>query len=264
MVDPGRALHRIAFHVGDIPAEMTDFARRNGIELVQVPPFGLAASPYCNKLGQLSHLARSGADYLIMSDIDIAFMASPAGLIEAGKIRAKIVDQPNPPGDRLRELLSEMGFPDATLDRCPDFAPGHPTHRYNCNGGLYVLPRTCLDLVGERWIDWTMQCSRKIGLLRDAAIHIDQLGFMLAMIELDLPFEPLATEDNFPTHFEPEAYARWRPAEIRALHYHHRIDVDGRLQPTGATAVDIWVDRANQALAISRDEYARFDPVLCD
>jgi len=154
-------------------------------------------------------------------------------------------------------LLDSAGFSGVVLDGIPDFNPDSRTHRYNCNGGLYILPREHLMKIREPWFRWSRYCLGQRDLLGRYIHHSDQLGFMLAMIELDLPFGSLPTGANFPTHFNADAYARFDSANIQAFHYHSHSGQDGLLLPTGSGKVDGFISRANKIL----DNYSRVDAI---
>ena len=85
-------------------------------------------------------------------------------------------------------------------------------------------------------------------LLQAKVIHADQLGFMLAMIESGIPFAPLPTAANFPTHLGRLAQYDERCSEITALHYHDRLDIHGSLLLTGNAAIDRSIHLANSRL----------------
>ena len=238
----------IIFHVGTPPPEFSSALKATGVEVVEIAPVGHGLPPPCNKLQQFQHLSALNTKYHILTDADLVFLEAPGRIIVPGKIRAKIVDRRHPRPAILHRVLRMAGFGDEALVDLPDFAYGHQTHPMNCNGGLYVVPHEHMEELGERWIYWARRCFNEIEELRRIRRFFDQLGFMLAMIELQLPFEALATCENFPTHFQKQDYAHSQPAPIRALHYHNHVDEDGFLLPTGEASVDVFIDQANEAL----------------
>lgn len=236
-------------HVGRVPAWFTATAASFGASISEIEPFGNGPAVYCNKLQQLERLCGLEADTFILSDVDIVFLASPARWIVADTVRAKIVDRASPPEPILETLLNRAGFASQTIDCAPDFLPNAQTHRLNCNGGLYVLSKKHLKQLRSPWRKWARFCLAQGDLLGNRLHHSDQLGFMLAMMELELPFDHLPTVANFPVHLPRESYYRRAIEDVYALHYHDRTDQKGFLLPTGAPMVDRFIDAANRLLA---------------
>jgi SAM-dependent methyltransferase len=81
---------------------------------------------------------------------------------------------------------------------------------------------------------------------------VDQIAFSLAVSELALPFAPLFTADNCPTHLTnlvPQVADALVGQAPRALHFHDRLDPCGFLLPPGNPLIDDAVGRVNAALA---------------
>lgn len=253
-VDPDHRLIPIVFHVGAAPASLVTKAAQHGAEIVEVAAFGDGAARYCNKLQQHAWLVENTEGPIVLTDVDLFCLQSPADLVRPGMVRAKIVDIPNPDEAALEELLRLSGLPPQALDAAPSLTPGRRTHRLNCNGGLYVLDREMLARLWRPWRKWALFCLERTELLGRYHVHADQLGFMLAMIETGLPFDPLPMAANFPTHFSPRIYEGLGAVRPLCLHYHRRQDASGRLLPTGAEAVDAAIARANAVLDRARRE----------
>lgn len=212
--------------------------RALGAVIQPYSPFGTdPASVYCNKLCQLQTPMLRAADRVLLLDADLLMLRDPRTLFDDTAIRAKIVDVANPPEAKWRALFAAADL-DAPQTAHPDFAPEALTPAFNCNGGLYLIPRAQFAALAEAWPHWARFCLERPGLLTDHLHHADQLGFALAMEALGLPFRPLAPGDNLPTHMPAAAYAAIPPQPITALHYHGRVDSCGAPRPTG---VD-WID----------------------
>lgn len=246
LLDPSTRLE--IYHVGPVPDWFSAVADEFGARISQIEPFGSGPAVYCNKLQQLEPLTKLEADTFILSDLDIVFLSSPTKWAVSNNVRAKIVDGPNPPEPMIKALLKRAGFSSETIDCAPDFKLDRRTNRLNCNGGLYVVTKDHLRQLYLPWRKWARFCLAE-ELLGKASFHADQLGFMLAMIELKLPFDPLPAEANFPVQFGPERYCGRVVGDISALHYHNRIDRNGFLLRTGAAAVDKYIDSANRMLS---------------
>jgi len=251
------SLHRIrdrntrleVHHVGFVPDWFFAAAKQFDAHVMQIQPFGKGPAVYCNKLQQFERLLTLSADIYVLSDADIAFLSSPSKWGTSNAVRAKIVDAPNPPETVLKALLERAGFPAETLDSAPDWYLDKRTHRLNCNGGLYVLTRNHLSQLQRPWRKWAQFCLEQEKLLGPKLRNSDQLGFLLAMLELKLPFDPLPIGANFPVHFGPERYCGRIIRDVSGLHYHGHLDRDGNLSLTGATMVDPYVVAANRIIS---------------
>jgi hypothetical protein len=245
----GADLHLIVHHIGPRPTTARDLPLPGGISYRQVEPFGPGKEAvYCNKLRQLDGLIALDADHVLLCDADVCFLSPPRELIGSGAVRARIVDRENPASRLLRELLDAAGFAHEPLRTPPGFGIAAATHRYNCNGGLYVLARTQLRALAPAWIRWSRFCLGRADLLGRQVVHADQLGFMLAMIETRLPFAALPAGANFPTHLPRAAYTTI-PDRLSSLHYHGHVLDDGRLRRVGIDGIDRWIDAANAVMA---------------
>jgi hypothetical protein len=238
-------------HAADLPATLLDTARSMSAQCIRVSRFGDGPAAYCNKLQQFDAVLGSRCDYVILSDADLYFLEPVRDLCRGDPASARIVDLANPPELALLTLLASAGWKNQALDSSPWFAPEARTHRFNCNGGLYVFARPLLAELQVRWRHWSAFCLGRRDVLGDSLMHADQLGFMLAMIECGVDLAPLAPHANVPTHLPADRYSEPLP-RASSLHYHARVDADGRLQRNGAADIDRHVDEANRRLAAVR------------
>ena len=241
-------LHLVIHHIGPRPIIECDLPYRGDIDYRQVEPFGAGdAAVYCNKLQQLEGLIALGADHVVLCDADLFFLASPRDLIGSGCVRARVVDRENPSSRALRELLDAARYPRERLCTPTGFGLAAMTHRLNCNGGLYVMARDQLRVLAPAWIRWSRFCLGRADILGSKVLHADQLGFMLAMLETQLPFADLPAGANFPTHLPPAVYTNV-PDRLSSLHYHRNVLDDGRLRRVDVERIDHWIDAANRVL----------------
>ncbi len=244
-----KELHPIIHHVGTSPTYFADAVHYMGIEMNVVDSFGTGPAVYCNKLQQLEFLGTKRTNYVILCDVDLAFSTSPIDLIRNNNVRAKLVDKPNPNPNHLAALLEKAGFDHEPLNAIPTHAPNAKTHYLNCNGGLYVVPHMDLRLLAGIWRKWAAFCLNQTEILGKAVLHADQLGFMLSMISLKLPFSPLSEEDNFPIHFSSEHYENTICHNPSTLHYHWKLDQNGKIIATGVDYIDAKIKSINSILA---------------
>lgn len=201
------------------------------------------AGAFCNKLVQFQTEAVQQAERVLLLDADILVLRDPRTHFDPQAVRAKVVDFTLPPEKKWRPLFQQAGFSEprtATTDFLhPKQVPPVPTPAYNCNGGIYYLPRDAFAALTEAWPRWARHCLAQAELLTTHLHHADQLGFALAMEELRLPFRPLSLGENFPGHLPAHFYEQAAPVPITALHYHRHVDAHGVPRPTGIS----WIDR---------------------
>lgn len=225
--------------------------RQLGALIQPYQPFPEGSGDYCSKLVQLETEALHAADRVLLVDAGLLFLHDPRPLFDAQAVRAKIVDFPLPPAEKWQRLFSEAGFAEVAT-AAPDFVPEELTPARNCNSGAYYLPKSAFAALAEAWPRWSRHCLAQTAILGNHLRQADQLGFAMAMQELDLPFRPLELGDNFPTHFEPPGYSHLPPRQINAIHYHGNVDALAVPMPVG---VD-WIDRQiGQAIDRIRQNY---------
>jgi 2-polyprenyl-3-methyl-5-hydroxy-6-metoxy-1,4-benzoquinol methylase len=240
--------------LGTPPDEFLGILKSAGAELCKIESFhsGTRETAFCNKLQQLVSPALQQAEYVILSDADIVFVEPPDTFISGEHVRAKVVDVDNPDEQKLRALLHQTCFKDTEIDTPPDFRAGRRTHRFNCNGGLYILPKSAFQMIAEPWKKWALFCLQQEEILGRSLHHSDQLGFMLAMLETNLPFLPLTSRENFPLHHTTNQYQDIPEQSVAAFHYHHYMDNHGRIARGEIPWINTQIDAANDHLATGR------------
>lgn len=217
-------------HCEPLPAALLDKVAQTGAKTCLVERYGTGHTAYCNKLQQFESVISEKSEYIILCDTDLAFLRSPEIMCTSGKVRAKVVDLPNPPTETLNALFAEADLGKPILNTSVGFAVKTYTHQYNCNGGVYVMPSKMLAELAPVWRYWSAYCINKAKLLGRAAKHADQLGFMFAMDQLKLPFDAISNKHNFPLHFSESIYELCDFDAPNILHYHRQLNVDGYIK----------------------------------
>jgi len=201
---------------------------------------------HLNKLAQLRSNCLQEADLAVLCDCDTVFVTDPRPYLAKGQIAAAVVDRPNPPIDRWETLLDRAGL----SRQRPDITAGTMqamTLFENRNGGLYVLPGNTLARLDPPWRKWADWLEGQLDVLGKRAIHIDQIAFALACLELGIAPELLPRALNFPTHLPLGTVGDDAPV---ILHYHRHVDGDGKLKPLGAPTVERAIAFVNERLAM--------------
>jgi uncharacterized membrane protein YgdD (TMEM256/DUF423 family) len=238
----------------DIVAQVT--ARSGEVGKRVAAQFGVRAldlplgpdGAYCNKINQLFTLADEDFDVLVACDTDLAIMRPLDEMATPEFVRARRVDQENPPLAVLERIREYLGVPQEPELAAPTCCPAARTYAMNCNGGMLLIPRRFMQPLGEAWLGYATRLTEQRHLLEQWVNHIDQVSWAFAMLKLALPFQELPLEYNFPTNLAKKWIPRGTYAQPVVLHYHRSLDRRGRLRTTGVGLVDKSIREANRRL----------------
>ena len=221
-------------------------AARFGVRAIELPLGPDQA--FCNKINQLFTVAHEEFDVLAACDTDLAILKPLAEIARRDAVRARRVDDENPPFNVLENVRAFLGVRECPALIAPGCAPQGKTYALNCNGGLLLIPRQYLQPLGEAWLRYAASLVDHRSLLGDWVNHIDQVSWAFAMLELRLPFEELPIEYNFPTPLARKIPAGTHVRPV-VLHYHRKINGRGRIRRTGVRQVDSAIRQANRHLS---------------
>jgi len=223
-----------------------------GATLVEVAPFGQGPAAYCNKIRQLETTEFLDADFVILSDADIAFVQDPALLARKRVFRAKTVDLPNPPQEIWSKLFERAGLGRQVEMTSIEMVEHSKTFATNFNGGLYVMPTTVARSILPLWQKWAAFCLEQHDLLGDKIHHSDQLGMGMALLESKAKIDPLPSGANLPTHLPRDRLSLVPTQDITALHYHSFWDQHGLPKDVGIDWFDASLSLTRNALTEER------------
>ena len=234
----------------DIVAQVT--ARSGEVGKSIASQFGVRAldlplgpdGAYCNKINQLFTLADEDFDVLVACDTDLAIMRPLDEVATTEFVRARRVDQENPPLAVLERIREFLGVPQQPPLVVPVCSPAATTYAMNCNGGVLLIPRQFMRPLGEAWLGYATTLTDHRHLLEQWVNHIDQVSWAFAMLKLALPFRELPVEYNFPTDLT-KRIPRGTYAQPVVLHYHRALDRKGRLRLSGVRLADKSIREAN-------------------
>lgn len=218
----------------EVDARTRDVFSSIGCTVVTLERFG--DGRYCNKLAQWDNLLGSDADHFVFLDTDMIIVADCRDDLPADKISAKVVDLANPSHEVISEILAMAGF--ATRpSQCDVDGADETTFLGNCNGGMYSVPRQYADQLFVAWKRWALWLLENDGPLARVGkqMHVDQIGFCLALHETGLPFALAPSNVNYFVHFASDHRYMDRSRPISILHYHNdSFSLVGSLAPQGA------------------------------
>jgi len=220
-------------------------AARFGVRAIDLPLGPDKA--YCNKINQLFTLADDDFDVLVACDTDLAILRPLDEVARPDAVRARRVDLENPPLHVLEKVRLLLDFPERPPLVSTGFSPQAMTYALNCNGGMLFIPRKFMRPLGEAWLGYAKILVAHRQLMDRWANHIDQVTWAFAMLRLQLPFEELPVEYNFPTGLAKKIPAGTYQRPV-VLHHHHAIHRNGRIRKSGVRVVDQSVAEANRRL----------------
>ncbi|MBC7767903.1 MAG: hypothetical protein H7124_03880 [Phycisphaerales bacterium] len=245
----------VIHHVTDLRPDIHTLVTRLGLRTQPIPRFD-PRSPHSNKISQCATDFGS-AERVVLTDVDLAFLARPPIESILSPVAGKLVDFPNPPIEVLRDLFRHAGLPlpETPLTATfvdPQGAPNpFQTFPANYNGGFYVIDRSVLSELGLAW-------ARRARWLLDAeliperyAIHVDQISFCMAAHECGLNTQSLENAWNLPTHVENIP----GDAPPYVVHHHGRLDDALGILPLRPTRHEDVIARANVAIAAFLHRY---------
>ncbi len=241
-VPPTDIVAQVTARSGEVGKRIAD---QYGVRALDLPlgPDGA----YCNKINQLFTLAGEDFDVLAACDTDVAITRPLDEVATPEFVRARRVDQENPPLTVLERIREFLGFPQLPPLAAPGCCPAATTYAMNCNGGMLLIPRQLMQPLGEAWLGYARILTDHSHLLEQWVNHIDQVSWAFAMLKLGLPFKELPVEYNFPTNLA-KRIPRGSYGRPVVLHYHRALDRKGRLRSSGVGLVDKSIREANRRL----------------
>jgi hypothetical protein len=240
--------------VGEGDPELRTLLSSWGIEVVPIKPFD-ARHPHSNKLAQFETDSLQNAEYIVLCDCDLAFVAPISPWLRGDRIRANIVALPGLPPAQWKMIFAaaNLRFP---MDRVLA-GNGIPTLSAFCNGGLYIIPRALFAQIGSFWAKWDRWLLDRAELMKRLPILADQISFTLACEELRLTINYLPIELNY--HLGPRLESvnggGRRNCAPHVLHYHNFVGPRGFLRQTRIASVNAAIERTNELIRCLNQRY---------
>lgn len=188
------------YAVGDVPRDLLDWVVRQGVE-VRSTTSVIEGSPHSNKIAPF--LAGHDTDFTVVCDADLYWVADPSHLLSSARIRAAPNNHACPPPRIFKTILSACGLgrpyrPGMALFKGSEGV--RETHINNISAGIVAAPRNRARVLAEAWQRWAGWMVRNRHLLESWAVHVDQVGFALAMEEMKEAVEHLCPHANTVLH----------------------------------------------------------------
>lgn len=264
---PASDFQRVVYFIDEAPADLTDWLEDRGFEwrVVAAPA---PQSPHCNKL--LPFLEEQPSDYVLVTDADLYFVANPAALVAASAIQAAPNNHCSPPGHVFRDLFRHAGFQHAYKPGVSllESKGGHrETYLNNISAGIVCMPSATAASFAPMWLEKAQWLIENRQLLGPWAIHVDQVGFALAMAERGEQVLFFPPQTNIILHMLPTldtAYA-FHLTTGHIPKFPARFLVDGLLSDEGVSPrMKVAIGVLNESIAHAREELLRLPTTLAN
>jgi hypothetical protein len=239
-------IHTVGKYSGEYRKVFDDW----GIETRVVTAFD-RRHPNSNKLAQLESEALRSADYVVLCDCDVSFSDDIHSWIGGSAIRARIASYNGLPWTRWERLFEAAGLtlPSGSVMALLNGEKTLPTY---CNGGLYILPHTMFQALGEVWPRWNRWLLDRESLIRPFQAFADQISFAMSCVELGASIHHLPLELNYDGVARSQTLQRLiHRSEIHplVLHY-HQMDAKGHLPLTQIPSVNRQIQKINNLIRL--------------
>ncbi len=195
-----RNFRPICYAVGSIPRDLLDWIIEQDIKIVPSAPM-VEGSPHSNKIAPF--FDPHDADFTVVCDADLFFVADPSGLVTSDRFRAAPNNHCNPPPRIFQAILAASGLGRPYRPGVALFNGGHglrETHINNISAGIVVAPNSRAMALAVQWKKWANWLVLNRELLEGWAVHVDQVAFALAMEEMREDVELLPPQVNTILH----------------------------------------------------------------
>lgn len=190
----------IVYFIGEPPQDLANWIGRLDVEIRQTSTL-IPASPHCNKI--IPFLDDHRSDWVSVTDADMFFVDDPSGLFLSHRFRAPLNNHCNPPPEIFKTIMAAtgMGRPYRPGFALFKGAGGlRETQINNICGSFIASPRDRIGTFGSTWLKWANWLVANRNLMDRWGIHVDQVGFALAMEDMGEDVEFLPPQANTILH----------------------------------------------------------------
>jgi len=192
-------------------------------------------------------LERPETHYLVL-DCDTLVVRDPLPYLRRNLFQAKIEPFPTVTHDVFKRLFAHFDVPLPARTHTTGYS-GTPTIPY-FNGGVIAISRALADKLEPEWRRFNTSLAAEPHLAAPYEKHIHQAALSLALATTNVPGEAAGAELNYQVNATeyptPRGYAEIDPVII---HYHERVDRDGRLLRVPLAKAQERINRFHDRLA---------------
>lgn len=205
-------------------------------------------NPTANRLQMIEELRTCHEPYYLLLDSDTIVVRDPLPFLRRDVFQAKIAPFPTVTHDVFERLFRHFGMPLPARTYTTGYS-GTPTIPY-FNAGVISIPRALAEKLTPEWRRFNNLLAGEPYLAAPCEKHIHQAALALALAATQIPVEPTGAELNYQVNATeyptPRGYAEIDPVII---HYHDRVDRDGRLLGVPFPKAQERINRFHERLA---------------
>lgn len=239
--------HVIAGIVDDVDPRARRALERYDADVRVIPRFH-RANPTANRLQLFAELRKSSEPHYLLLDSDTLVVHDPLPFLRRDVFRAKIAPFPTVTHEVFERLFADFGI----LLPARTFTTGYtgtPTIPY-FNAGVISIPRTLAEPFEREWRRINTRLADEPHLAAPCEKHMHQAALAMALASVKIPAEAFGAEMNYQVNATeyptPRGYAEIDPVVI---HYHDRVDRDGKLVRVPFPKAQERIDRFHERLA---------------
>lgn len=226
------------YFVDDIPQDLSSWLSHKRVGVHLTAPV-VTGSPHCNKIAPFSDNHTS--DWTLVTDADLFFVEDPSHFFSAARFRAPPNSHCNPPSHIFKSILAATGLKRTYRPGIALHKGGNgmrETHINNINGGFVAAPTSRSKELAIAWTKWANWLVKNRTLLDQWTIHVDQVGFALAMEDIgeDVDFLPPQTNSILHSFEETDSAYAFHLSSGHIPQFPHRIRPDRTLDPSGLSS----------------------------
>ncbi len=214
----------------------------------------LPVDPRCAMGNNQVMLDGSGEyDWLVALDCDVAVSGDFSHELTGDAVAMAPVDVALAPIDEWNEFYEYFNVTMPAVryrtrvggDICPPYF----------NAGVLLVPKELVTPLRNAWQRWLLRVADAYeqeavpGVLGSCQAYVDQLSLALALADESIPHRPLPLAMNTPTRTVIDPHLHPQNVEPYILHYHHHVDANGFLIPSGYPGIDCAIEHVNRSLA---------------
>ena len=219
-------------HVVVAVVEQLDPRARRSLEAygadIRIVPRFHRGNPTANRLQMIEELRDRPEPHFLLLDSDTLVVQDPLPLLRRDVFQAKIAPFPTVTHEVFERLFAHFGVPLPPRSYMTGYS-GTPTIPY-FNAGVISIPRALAEKLLPEWRRFNTKLADEPQLAAPCEKHIHQTALALALATTKIPVEAAGAELNYQVNATeyptPRGYAEIDPVII---HYHDRVDRDGRL-----------------------------------
>lgn len=179
--------------------------------------------PHSNKLRFFEIPEIDDYDVVMLLDCDTIIVQDPTKYIDGKHLQAEMAMGESVPHHVFLKVFQhyDMKMPNRIFETAVNKRP----IIWYCNAGVLIFPRKIVQSFYPIWKDYTLDITKKKGLLGEHYLFCEQVSLSLAYAKHPVPFKKLPLSMNFP--LTNKSYSNVVQCDPVIIHYHRKVNKFG-------------------------------------